>query len=255
MRVFVVGEDLAISIGFFGLGLALLALVLLAVSPLGWRLGWWRFRFAFYRLMPASGFIGFAAALISVLALVIGGTRLGREGVSSAGLGLILGAALAYVPWRYYRTIKSVPLIHDISTDTENPPTYGAVLPAREAEQANSLIHEGHALATLQKAAYPDLAPLRVALPRADAFKRALDAANAMPGWTILAADSATGHIEASETSFWFGFTDDVAIRVAADGSESRIDMRSVSRQGRSDLGVNARRIRAYMTALKQRIV
>lgn len=249
------GDDLAISVGFFGFGLALLALVLFAISPLGWRLRWWHFRFAFYRLMPASGFIGFAAALISLLALVIAGTRLGREGLLSAGFGLILGAALAYVPWRYYRTIKSVPLIHDISTDTENPPTYGAVLPAREAEQANSLIYEGQALAALQKAAYPDLTPLRVALPHAETFKRALEAANAMPGWTVLAANAVRGHIEASETSFWFGFTDDVAIRVAADGSGSRIDMRSVSRQGRSDLGVNAGRIRAYMTALKQRIV
>ena len=249
------GDDLAISIGFFGLGLALLALVLLAISPLGWRLGWWRFRFAFYRLMPASCFIGLAAALNSLLALAIGGTQLGRESVLSGGFGLILGAALAYLPWRYYRTIKSVPPIHDISTDTENPPTYGAVLPARKAEQANSLIYEGQALATLQKAAYPDLTPLRVALPRAETYKRALEAANAMPGWTVLAADSAKGHIEASQTSFWFGFTDDVAIRVAADGSGSRVDMRSASRQGRSDLGVNAGRIRAYMTALKQRIV
>ncbi len=249
------GDDLAIGIGLFGLGLALLALVLLAISPLGWRLGWWRFRFAFYRLMPASGFIGFAAALVSLLALVLGGTRLGREGLLSAGCGLILGAALAYVPWRYYRTIKSMPLIHDISTDTENPPTYGAVLPTREAEQANSLIYEGQALAKLQKAAYPDLTPLRVALPRAETFNRALEAANAMPGWNVLAADSVKGHIEASQTSFWFGFTDDVAIRVAADGSGSRVDMRSVSQQGRSDLGVNAGRIRAYMTALKQRIV
>ncbi len=74
-----------------------------------------------------------------------------------------------------------------------------------------------------------------------------------MPGWTIVASDPATGRIEASQTSRWFGFTDDIVIRVAAHGTGSRIDMRSLSRQGRSDFGVNAARIRAYMRALKQR--
>jgi uncharacterized protein (DUF1499 family) len=69
-------------------------------------------------------------------------------------------------------------------------------------------------------------------------------------GWTIVAADEAAGRIEASDQSRWFGFTDDIVIRVTAAGSASRIDLRSSSRLGRSDFGVNAARIRAYVSAL-----
>jgi uncharacterized protein (DUF1499 family) len=75
-----------------------------------------------------------------------------------------------------------------------------------------------------------------------------------MPGWTIVASDAETRRIEATQQSRWFRFTDDIVIRVAGDVTGSRIDMRSASRQGRSDFGVNAARIRAYMGALRQRI-
>ena len=74
-----------------------------------------------------------------------------------------------------------------------------------------------------------------------------------MAGWTLVDTDPSSGRIEANETSQWFRFTDDVVIRVAADGAASRIDVRSVSRMGRSDFGVNAKRVRAYLTALKAR--
>src|SRR5258707_1365594 len=75
-----------------------------------------------------------------------------------------------------------------------------------------------------------------------------------MPGWTIIASDADTGHIEASQQSRWFRFTDDIVIRVSGDVAGSRIDMRSTSRQGHSDYGVNAARIRVYLGALRKRI-
>ena len=86
----------------------------------------------------------------------------------------------------------------------------------------------------------------------AQAFALALATARAKPGWTITASDPQAGRIEASQASFWFGFVDDVVIRVEADGAGSRIDMRSLSRQGVGDLGVNARRVRAYLAALRR---
>jgi uncharacterized protein (DUF1499 family) len=91
-------------------------------------------------------------------------------------------------------------------------------------------------------------------LPVAKAFNEALHVAKSMPGWTIIASDADTGHIEASQQSRWFRFTDDIVIRVSSDVAGSRIDMRSTSRQGRSDYGVNAARIRAYIGALRKRI-
>jgi uncharacterized protein (DUF1499 family) len=223
----------------------------LAAGPLGWRIGWWHFRFAFVWLMPFAAYIAIGAAIVSVVALALGWSSLGGRGLALAGIGVVLGAAIAYVPWQYDRMRGTVPPIHDITTDTDNPPAFVAALPVRTAESANTVTYEGPDLAKKQKAAYPDIAPVKLGLPPAEAFKRALDTAKAMAGWTLVASDPATGRIEANETSRWFRFTDDVVIRVAADGAGSRIDVRSVSRQGRSDFGVNARRIRAYTAALK----
>jgi uncharacterized protein (DUF1499 family) len=112
----------------------------------------------------------------------------------------------------------------------------------------------GPQLARLHKAAYPDVVPIMTTLPVAMAFSEALDVATSMPGWTIVASDIDAGRIEASQQSRWFGFTDDIVIRVVIDEEGSRIDVRSTSRQGRSDYGVNAARIRAYMRALRLRI-
>jgi uncharacterized protein (DUF1499 family) len=236
---------------YLGFALAVAALILLALSPVGWRAGWWHFRFAFFWLMTSSAYIAAAAVVVCVLALAVGRSRLGARGISAAGIGFVLSVVLVYVPWQYTQRVNSVPRIHDITTDTDNPPAFVAALPVRASEKANTLTYEGPELAKQQRAAYPDLVPLKVGLPTNEAFQRALDAAKAMPGWTVVDSDPATGRIEANETSRWFHFVDDVVIRVAADGAGSRIDIRSVSRQGRSDFGVNARRIRAYMETLK----
>ena len=66
-----------------------------------------------------------------------------------------------------------------------------------------------------------------------------------------MAAVPAEGRLEATARTRWFGFRDDVVVRVRPDGAGSRVDVRSVSRVGRSDLGTNARRIRGFMDALR----
>ena len=102
-----------------------------------------------------------------------------------------------------------------------------------------------------QKRGYPDLAPLSLALAPEKAFPLALATAKKM-SWTIVEADPTTRRIEASERSFRMGFTDDIVVRVAEAGSGSRIDVRSASRHGRSDLGVNDAGIRTYLAALHE---
>jgi len=124
------------------------------------------------------------------------------------------------------------------------------VVTVRTADGGNPVAYEGSKIAEQQRQAYPDIIPLTVALARDVAFNQALNAAQRM-GWTIVAADGAAGRIEASDRSRWFGFTDDIVIRLAATDSGSRIDLRSSSRLGRSDFGVNAARIRAYLSALR----
>jgi uncharacterized protein (DUF1499 family) len=234
--------------------LALLALLLLAFAPLGWRAGWWHFRFAFTWLMTASGVAALAAVIVALGVLLVSWSQLSTGRLTMAAIGLVLGAVLVYVPWHYDRVRKTVPRIHDITTDVENPPQFIAVLPARSAEDAATAVYAGPELARLQRAAYPDVVALELALPAAKAFDVALSVARSMSGWQIIASDLASGRIEASQTSRWFGFTDDVVIRVMGHGSGSQVDMRSLSRHGRSDFGVNAARIRLFMAALRKRL-
>jgi uncharacterized protein (DUF1499 family) len=228
--------------------LAVVALVLLAVGPIGWRAGWWHFRFAFFYLMTYAFWIGVAGAVIGALALVIGRASLGRRGAISAVAALVIGAGIAYIPW-YWNSLRStIPPIHDITTDVDNPPSYTAVLAARAAEQGNALDYDSK-VGEQQKKAYPGVAPVTIAAPPPAAFKRALDTVQSL-GWTLVLADPSAGRIEASESSRFFHFTDDVSIRVTAQGAGSRVDIRSVSRQGRSDFGVNAARVERYAAAL-----
>ena len=124
-----------------------------------------------------------------------------------------------------------------------------AVLPLRRAAP-NSAEYGGAALAAQQRAGYPDLGPAHVAAPPAQVFARAVEAAHAL-GWQIVAAVPAEGRLEATDRTRWFGFRDDVVVRIAADGAGTRVDVRSVSRVGRSDLGTNARRIRRFLAALE----
>jgi uncharacterized protein (DUF1499 family) len=230
--------------------LATAAVVLLALGPIGWRAGWWHFRFAFQTLMPWAAYCGIAALGVSALALLLGRSRIEWRGVAVAAVAFAVGLLIAYVPWHYDQMRQTVPPIHDITTDPDNPPAFAAIVAARTADGGNPVAYEGAKIAEQQRQAYPDIAPLSLALPRDAAFNRALDAAQRM-GWTIVAADDTAGRIEASDRSRWFGFTDDVVIRVTAAGSGSRVDVRSSARLGRSDFGVNAARIRAYLGALR----
>jgi uncharacterized protein (DUF1499 family) len=230
--------------------LAVVAVVLLALGPLGWRAGWWQFRVAFLTLMPWAGYCGIAALAVAALALLVAPSRIEWRGVALAIVAFAAGLLIAYVPWHYDRLRTSVPPIHDITTDPDNPPAFAAVVAARTAGGGNPVTYEGAKIAEQQRHAYPDIGPLSLALPPDAAFSRALDAAQRM-GWTIVAADDSAGRIEASDRSRWFGFTDDIVIRITPSGSGSRVDVRSSSRLGRSDFGVNAARIRAYLAALR----
>ncbi|MEO7065489.1 MAG: DUF1499 domain-containing protein [Rhodanobacter sp.] len=231
----------------FALALAIIAALMLLASGAGTRLGLWDFGTGFGVLRWAA-FAGLAAAAAAVVMLLLPRLRRGH-GVTLA-VTLLLGLGVAFVPWNNLRQAKTVPPIHDISTDTINPPAFVAILPLR-ANAPNSANYGGPEIARQQLAAYPDVRPLQMALPPAQAFDRALQAARAM-GWKIVASDPTAGRIEATATTLWFGFKDDVVIRVQPSDHGSRIDVRSESRVGGSDVGTNARRIRAYLAKLKQ---
>lgn len=227
------------------LALALLAAVLLLVAGPGARFGVWDFRSGFDLLRWAS-YAGIAAAAVALVLLAV--PRVRRRGTFALLAAVVIGAGVALVPWSFKRQATAVPPIHDISTDTQRPPAFVAIAPLR-ADAPNPVDYGGEEIAQQQRAAYPDLQTRRLDAPPAQAFERALAAARAQ-GWEIVATDPAAGRIEATDTTFWFGFKDDVVIRIEPDGAGSRLDVRSKSRVGKSDVGANAARIRAFLAVL-----
>jgi uncharacterized protein (DUF1499 family) len=142
-----------------------------------------------------------------------------------------------------------VPRIHDITTDTENPPEFVAAAKLRK-EGDHPVSYDGAEVAVEQKKAYPDLVPLVVKVPKERVFEAA-QAAAAASGLTVVDAVPLEGRIEATHTSFWYGFTDDMVVRIMETPEGTRVDVRSKSRVGRSDLGQNAERVRNFLAKLR----
>ena len=225
--------------------IALLAILLFLAAGPGTRLGLWNFRLGF-QLLRWGAYLGLVGAGLGIVSLLWrpAGSPLWRP-----LLAIGLGGVATVVPWRWMEQARRVPPIHDITTDTERPPEFVAVLPLRSGAP-NPAEYGGPEIAAQQRAAYPDVEPLHMTDPPAQAFTRALAAARES-GWELVAADSAAGRIEATATTAWFGFKDDVVVRVAAEGSGSLVDVRSVSRVGLSDVGTNAGRVREYLARLR----
>lgn len=231
---------------WIALGGAAVAIVsVLAVLAAGWgnRAGWWDYRFALGVLRWAA-LIGIAGGLVAGVGgtLAIGGRPPRRVSVLAI-VGVVLGALLLGIPWSY-QSRRSVP-INDITTDTANPPRFVDVAPLRRNAPVK-MDYGGEETAALQQKAYPDIAPVVPPVPREQAFERALAAARSL-GWEIVAAVPAEGRIEATDTTPFMGFRDDIVIRVMPEGAGSRIDIRSHSRVGRGDFGTNAKRVREFL--------
>jgi uncharacterized protein (DUF1499 family) len=221
------------------------ALALLASGP-GYRLGWWHFRVGI-QLVQWAGYLAAVGTVLALVAVCVPKVRANWAGTLS--MALLVCAVIAGITLMWGARARSVPRIHDISTDTENPPAFVAVLPLRAGAE-NTAAYGGKALAEEQRKGYPDIRPLLLALPPEAALVRARDVAQDM-GWDLVATDPVAGRMEASDTTLWFGFTDDIVVRVTAAANGSRVDVRSVSRVGRSDIGTNAKRIRAFLERLR----
>ncbi len=240
------GKSWAARLGRLAFNLVIFSLV---VAPMGVTL-------ARYDVIPKMpGFlallIGAAIAAIAlILALV--SLFLGRGGRSGARGKALLGLAIAlvYVGFIGSRPLlaEDVPPLHDITTDLANPPEF-ATLRLR-ADNLAGVGTPGN-WRKMHAQAYPDLRSVTIARPvaavTADAVRLAEEA-----GWEVVTSDTAAGRVEATASVSYIRFHDDVVIRIAplADGTGSRVDMRSVSRVGIGDFGINARRIRTFLDAL-----
>ena len=227
-----------------------LAVATLAFAGLGSRWGWWPYRTGF-TMLRWGGYAALSGVALTVIAalLVRGSGR--RRAVLIAGPLAVLALGTVAVPWQARRTARLVPPIHDITTDTERPPEFVALRDRRPGAR-NSVEYGGRKVADQQRAGYPDLAPLTLLVPPAAALARVAAVAGDL-GWEVVAVDTAAGRVEATDRTLWFGFYDDVVIRVTPTAGGSRVDVRSLSRVGGSDVGANARRIRTFLARLKPR--
>lgn len=240
------GARLAAALAWTGLGIAMACGISELLAGLGYRWGWWHFRSGI-QIMRWSASTDLAAVVLTLAAAITAYRHGARRALAASLAGLALSLIVAGPPLYYWRTVERVPRIHDISTDTDNPPRYVAVLPLRTG--AENPADYSAEVAPQQKKAYPDIAPAMLDQSPAQAFARAERAARAM-GWDMVAVAPGDLRIEATDTTLLFGFKDDIVVRVTPNGNGSRVDVRSLSRVGKSDFGVNANRIRKFLRQL-----
>lgn len=244
---------LALALSLGGVAAALVAAIGTGTGLWAYGAGLGVLRYAFF----AAG----AGALLAILSWLLGR----RSGVRTGGLNamaLITGLLFVAYLGNLIVTARSVPMIHDATTNLDDVPQFRAL--KVRADNLERVPDEGKpALAALSpeerwkalhRRAYADLRPLRLAVAPAQVLTRAEQLAGDR-GWTIAATDRAAGTVEATATTLFFRFKDDVVIRVRPDPERaggSVVDMRSISRVGLSDLGVNARRIRRFLADLEK---
>lgn len=234
-------------------GLALLAGLIaggiVGVAGIGHKYGAWDLAFARDSLLQYGFLIAAAAGGAAILAMLLGAIRGKLGGAFTALVALGVAGGVAYVPWQMREQERVSPELHDISTDTSNPPPFVALAEVRRVAP-NGADYDA-AGAGLQKEKYPDIATYRSAAGAAALHGKAAQAVKDM-GWQVAANLPDEGRIEATSVSEWFGLKDDIVIRIAAaeDGT-AVLDIRSASREGANDLGANAARIRAFIAALR----
>lgn len=240
----------------FGLGLFALA------GPLAVWLGMADFRLGFGFLQIVNSYadwVAGAAFLAAIAIFVIGKNKQVAAANKLGGLALAgaIAAGLAWYIPETFRPPEGTPPIHDIATDPYDPLPYVAIAPLR-ADAANNMdygvmpgIDSVQQHIDMQTGAYPDIVPQTFTASVDEVFQRALDAVQTM-GWELVDADADSGRIEATDTTFWFRFKDDVVIQVSEDASgQTVLNARSLSRVGRSDVGKNAARLREFFGLLE----
>lgn len=270
----------------FALALSIFSVAWFAIAAIGSKLGLWGWQFGLGVMTIQWGpMLLMAAGVIALLALIISLIKAPRKKAAILAFGAVLisGLALGRVA-AFGGTAERLPPLHDIQTDWANPvQPSDALVTEREATGALNPIEDapvlpeavntrwpglgGRLVSEVQEEAefdtathespketpYPMLAPLIAPGSVEDGYAAAL-AAVEDKGWDIVLADPEEGRIDATETTFWYGFKDDILIRVRPDEAGVRIDVRSVSRVGLSDLGVNAKRVRDLLDELEVRL-
>lgn len=229
--------------------IAVIMLVILLAGPLGYKFGLTPLRESLMSLLVAAA--GGALTALACIYFLVRAQRASKvldRNLVLLAIVLALLPVLIVVP--QVMASRSVPPIHDITTDTREPPAFSALLEARRrapngADYGASPGWPASKLREAQQAAYPHIQPIMTSLSMTEAAARAEAVLQEM-GLEVVDVNLAVGRVEATATTFWYGFKDDVVVRVRRVQGGSRLDVRSMSRIGRSDLGANAARIAEF---------
>lgn len=239
------------TLAIVALAAGVLGLLLVAGAGPGAKMGLWTWMAGLRTVLKYGAYLGVLAVVLAIAAMLVARRRAGRATLAVAVVALLLGATAWWFPWSFRRHARSVPPIHDITTDWTNPPELVASRALRDSAHLNTALYGGDSIAALQRKAYPDIRPVMLAMRPDQAFAAVLRTARDM-GWTDIEAARDQMRVEAVDETPWFGFKDDVVIRVTPASGISRVDIRSVSRVGGSDIGKNADRIRKFVARLKE---
>jgi len=239
------------------LALALLLPIWFAVAAKGSAWRWWSWQVGLGKMTMDWGMkLTVAAIVLALLSLLASIVLKPRRGVLTAIIALAIPIGIIAYANNVRSTVRGLPFIHDVSTDTVAPPGVSATLLALRGEHSNPAHYVGkkdprgtELVSVLQLQGYPDIQPLILDGSVADVRHRVVTTIDQF-GWQLHTNDPQTGIIEATHKTFWYGFLDDVIIRVRESGDQSRVDIRSISRIGASDMGKNAARIRRLSKAL-----
>ena len=227
---------------------AVMAGALVVVSGLGTRFGIWEYTGGF---TVASGgvLLATAAAFLGIVGYVVCLFKGFKAERSNLLIGVLVSALILGQAGMQMAALAAVPAIHNISTDTLDPPEFDTLVAVREAEGANPLAYDAEVLAELQQQAYPWVKTMNSATSPAIVLNNAVRVLEDM-GLEVVNVSPEQGIVEATDTTFWFRFKDDVVIELSVDGRETVLQARSTSRVGRSDVGKNAARLRELFSLI-----
>ncbi|MBB1388155.1 DUF1499 domain-containing protein [Shewanella sp. SG44-6] len=238
------------SLSNIALVVALVAVALAVLMVFGSTIGLWDPIVGFMASRNYNNLLGYVVVVIGLVALITSFTikqnsRAKGKGLINSTIALVLGlgilapsiVALVIEPVKY-------PPIHDITTNTQSPPQFEFLTDSREGAK-NSLVYGGPEIAAQQLQAFPNINPIVSDLTPDAAYQKALMVAESM-GWTIVAQDPKARRFESTSRTPFFNFADDIVVVVSVLEQGSRIDLRSVSRVGIGDRGVNAQRIQEF---------
>jgi uncharacterized protein (DUF1499 family) len=231
--------------------LGLAGLIGVVSSGFGVRLELWEFRVGFGILKWSIYAVITAAALV---VLWVGFAKPSGAQWRDPRVLAALAAAMIVctVPYAYKKKFERYPTIADATTNMADPPVFVDLVPVREETAQNPLQYRGEEAAALQLQYFPDLTTLQSDKSPAEVIADAQAVADSLC-LKVIAAVPEQGRLEATATTFWFGFKDDVIVRARSVNGKTMVDIRSASRVGYLDGGLNAQRIQLFMHALEEK--